>query len=197
MPKLVEVDEAEYNQMVALRGVASKIAANPQARKIFESAHKLVDPNASTPLTDQEKAQLEPVNAIRSELSAEIAALKKEREDEKAQRTLESLAARQTEGLAKLRRAGYTDEGVAAVQKVMEDKGLFDVDDAVAIFERQNPPQIPVTPGGIGSWGFTDMSGEADKSIQDLIASKGNSEQVADRMARDALNDFRGQITRR
>lgn len=197
MPK-IEIDEAEYNQMVALRGVATKIAANPQARKVFESAHKMVDPNALTPLTDAEKAQLEPVNAIKSELSAEIAALKKEREDEKRERTLAALAQKQTEGLTRLRRAGYTDEGVAAVQKLMEEKGLPDVEDAVAIFERNNPPPLPATPsGGIGSWGFTDSAGDADKSIQDLIASKGNSEQIADRMAREALNEFRGQMGRR
>jgi hypothetical protein len=197
MPK-VEVDEAEYNQMVALRGVATKIAADPKARKIFESAHKMVDPNALTPLTDAEKAQLEPVNAIKSELSAEIAALKKEREDEKRDRTLAALAAKQTEGLAKLRRAGYTDEGVAAIQKLMEDKGLPDVEDAVAIFERNNPPPLPSTPsGGIGSWSFTDSAGEADKNIKDLISTRGDSEQIADRMAREALNDFRGQMGRR
>jgi len=193
----VEVDEAEYNQMVALRGVASKIAANPAARKIFESAHKLVDPNASTPVTDAETHALAPVKDLEKSVNDRIAAFEKAQEDDKRQKTLDALAARQTEGLTRLRKAGYTDEGVAAIQKVMEDKGLFDVEDAVAIFERNNPPQLPVTPGGTGSWGFTDMSGEADKSIQDLIASKGSSEQVADRMARDALNEFRGQMGRR
>ena len=47
----IEVDEAEYNRMVALQGVASKIVANPSARKMLEQAHKLVDPNAPTPIT--------------------------------------------------------------------------------------------------------------------------------------------------
>lgn len=190
MPK-IEVDEDEWNRSQQMLGVARKIAANPKARRQFEAAHKLVDPNALTPITDQEEAQLAPVNAIKSELAAEIAALKKEREDEKRDRTLSAIADRQNAAISQLRRSGYTDEGVAAVQKLMEDKGLLDVDDAVAIFEKANPPQIPVTPGGIGSWGFTDMSGDADKSIQDLIASKGNSEQIADRMARDALTEFR------
>lgn len=196
MPK-VEVDEAEYNQMVALRGVASKIAANPAARKIFESAHKLVDPNALTPVTDAETQALAPVKDLEKSVNDRIAAFEKQQDDDKKQRTLDALAAKQTAGLAQLRKAGYTDEGVAAIQKVMEDKGLFDVEDAVAIFERNNPPQLPVTPGGVGSWGFSDMTGESDKSIQDLIASKGASEQVADRMAREALNEFRGTIGRR
>lgn len=192
-----EIDEAEYNQLVALNRAAAKIVANPAARKMLEQAQKLVDPNALTPALDAEEQQLAPINKIKSELSEEIAALKKEREDEKRERTLGELAARQSEGLARLRREGFLDEGIAAVTKIMEDKGLLDVDDAVAIFLRNHPPQTPVTPGGNGSWGFTDMSGEADKSIQDLITSKGQSEQVADRMARDALNEFRGQIAHR
>src|SRR5258707_14540505 len=190
---MVEIDEAEFNRLRALQSVASKIVANPAARKQLEAAHKLVDPNAATPTIDAENNQLAPVKELETKLNERIAAFEKLQDDEKKQRTLDALALKQTEGLAKLRRAGYTDEGVAAIQKLMEDKGLFDVDDAVAIFERNNPPQAPVTPGGIGSWGFTDMSGESDKSIQDLISSKGENEQVADRMARDALNEFRGQ----
>lgn len=191
----IEVDEGEYNAMVALRGVATKIASNPQARKIFESAHKLVDPNASTPLTDQEAQQLAPVKEIEKKFSDELAALKKEREDEKKERTLGEIADRQTKALAQLRRDGYTDEGVAAIQKLMETKGLLDVDDAVAIFERQNPPPTPVTPvGGIGSWGFSDLSTESDESIKALISSKGEggqADQIIDRMARTAIQEYR------
>ena len=36
-----EIDEAEYNNLVALRGVASKIVANPTARRLLEQAQKL------------------------------------------------------------------------------------------------------------------------------------------------------------
>lgn len=195
MPK-IEVDEGEYNQMVALRTVAQKIVAKPESRKLLEQAQKLIDPNAATPTLDAEAQHLEPINKIKSELSEEIAAMKKEREDEKKQRTLDGIATKQTEGLAKLRRAGYTDEGVAAVQKLMDDKGLLDVDDAVAIFERNHPPQTPVTPGGIGSWGFADLTAadaQADKSIEALIKSKGEDNAIVDRMAIDALKEFRGQ----
>jgi len=194
MAKIVELDEDEYNRMKALQGVAAKIVANPNARKMLEQAHKLVEPNAPTPLLDQEKAQLEPLNAIKTELTTEIEKLRKEREDEKREATLASIAQRQQAGLAKLRREGYTDEGVAAVQKLMEDKGLLEVDDAVAIFEKANPPKTPSTPSGgmTGTaWGFADSTETTDKSIQDLIASKGQNESLVDRMASQALNEFR------
>jgi len=194
MAKIVELDEDEYNRMKALQGVAAKIVANPNARKMLEQAHKLVEPNAPTPLLDQEKAQLEPLNAIKTELTTEIEKLRKEREDEKREATLAAIAQRQQTGLAKLRREGYTDEGVAAVQKLMEDKGLLEVEDAVAIFEKANPPKTPSTPSGgmTGTaWGFADSTESTDKSIQDLIASKGQNESLVDRMASQALNEFR------
>jgi hypothetical protein len=196
MPKIVEVDEAEYNQMVALRGVASKIVANPAARRQLEQAHKLVDPNASTPLLDQDRLQNEPLTALKTELQAKIDKLEKEREDERREQTLAAIASRQTADFSKLRKEGYTDEGIAAIQKLMEDEGITKVNNAVAIFERNNPPQMPSTPqGGMTgtSWGFADVNADTDKMIQELIGSKGNNEAVTDRMAAAALQDFRSR----
>lgn len=196
MAKTVEIDELEHNRLVALHGVASKIVANPAAKKLLEQAHKLADPNAPTPTLDQEAAQMAPVKELEKSLNDRIAKFEKEQDDKKREDTLAAIAQRQTAGLAQLRRQGYTDEGVAAVQKLMEDKGLLDVDDAVAIFERANPPQMPSTPqGGMTgtAWGFADVNADSDKSIQELIASKGNNEAVTDRMAAQALQDFRSR----
>src|ERR1700733_12563936 len=144
MPKVVEVDEAEYNQMVALRGVASKIVANPTARRLLEQAQKTVDPNAPTPMLDEDKAKNEPLTALKTEMQAKIDKLEKEREDEKREATLQAIAARQTSDFAELRsKHAYTDEGIAAIQKLMEEEGITKVNNAVAIFERNNPPQMP------------------------------------------------------
>lgn len=198
MPK-IEIDEAEYNRLAALHGIASRIVANPNARKRLEEAHKLVDPNATTPLLDQERQLAEPVNALKTEFSEQIAALKKEREDEKREATLARIAADQERAFGRLRSQRYTDEGIESIRKLMETKGLIDVDDAVAIWERQNPPPAPATPsGGMtgSSWGFTDVNADTDKSIQELIATRGQVDSVADRMAAQALNEFRGQARR-
>jgi hypothetical protein len=195
----VEIDEAEYNRLSALHGIASKIVANPAARKRLEEAHKLVDPSATTPMLDQERQLNEPVNALKTELSTEIAALRKEREDEKRDAAVARIASEQDRGFGRLRAARWTDEGIESVRKIMETKGIADVDDAVAIFERNNPPATPATPsGGMtgSSWGFTDVNTDTDKSIQDLIATKGQVDSISDRMAMSALNEFR-QAARR
>ena len=195
MPKMVEVDEGEYNQMIALRNVASKIVADPKARRKLEEAQKLIDPNAATPMLDQDRLANEPLNVMKGELSAEIAALKKEREDEKREQTLASIADKQTKAFARLKNENrYTEEGIEAVRKVMEAKGLLDVDDAVAIFERANPPAVPATPGGgmTGtSWGFADVNDKSDELIKQLIASKGENDYVTNQMTTAALQDFR------
>lgn len=193
----IEVDEAEYNRMAALSSAAQKIAGNKEALKHLERAHKMVEPSARTPNLDAEQETLAPVNALKTELSEQIAAIKKEREDEKRDATLASIAGKQEAAFNRLKTQGhYTDEGVEAVRKLMETKGLIDVDDAVAIFERSNPPQMPVSPSGItgDKWNFTDTS-SADKSIEALIANKGDGsavDAIVNRMANDTLQEMRG-----
>src|SRR6201999_3750556 len=99
MPK-IELEEGEYNNLMALRGVALKIVANPTARRLLEQAQKTVDPNAPTPFLDQEKLQNEPLNALKTEMQAKIDKLEKEREDEKREATLQAIADRQATDFA-------------------------------------------------------------------------------------------------
>ena len=193
MARIVEVDEAEYNQMVTLRGVANKIVSQPAARRLLEQAHKLVDPNAVTTLLDEEARRNEPINAMKTQLQAEIDALKKEREEEKRDKHLQTLAEKQDRDFAALRREHrFTDEGIESLRKMMETKGILDVNDAHAIWEKQHPPAAPAMPSGgmTGtSWGFTDAQG--DKDLLELIATRGEAGHVVDRMALQALQDFR------
>ena len=193
MPK-IEVDEAEYNRMHALAVVANRIVQNPAARRRLEEAHKMVEPNAPTPFLDQERAREEPLTALKTEMQAKLDALQKERDDERRDANIRALADKQEKAFAKLKHTHrYTDEGVKAVRDLMEAKGLLDVDDAVAIFERSNPPQMPATPAGgmTGqSWGFADTSDQTDALIKELIANKGEGNTV-DRLANQALQDFR------
>ena len=196
MPR-VEVDEEDYNRLVALRGVATKIVANPAARKKLEEAQKMVDPSAATPALDAEAQTLGPINALRDELTKKLDDLTKGQEERERQSRINEIAGKQATDKAQLRKDGYTDEGLTAIEKIMTDKGLLDVMDAVAIFERHNPPPAPITPGLGSGWNFTDSTAEADKNITDLIATRGSNDQIADRMVREALSEFRGPIGRR
>ncbi len=193
MPK-VEIDEAELLEHRRMRGVIAKITADPKRKAALEMLHKAVDPDVPTPTNDL----LAPVDAAVSAVSKEMADLKKQLEDEKKesekQRNLAQLSQRVDDGLSSLKRAGWMDEGIAKVKAIMEEKGLLDVDDAVAIFERRNPPPAPIAPGGSGAWNFMDdtAAGDADADIKKMIETKGNSDALLNGMINKTLMEVRG-----
>jgi ribosome assembly protein YihI (activator of Der GTPase) len=192
MPK-VEVDEAEILEARRLKGVLAAITADPKRKARLELLHKEVDPNVPTPTNDM----LKPVDDAVAGVSKQIADLQKQLADEKAesekQRNLAQLTQRVDSGLASLKQAGWMDEGIAKVKAIMEEKGLLDVEDAVAIFERRNPPTTPIAPGGSGAWNFMDdASGDADADIKKMIETKGNSEALLNSMVNKTLQEVRG-----
>ncbi len=193
MPK-VEIDEAELLEHRRMRGVIAKITADPKRKAQLEMLHKAVDPDVPTPTNDL----LAPVDAAVSAVSKEMADLKKQLEDEKKesekQRNLAQLSARVDDGLASLKRAGWMDEGIAKVKAIMEEKGLLDVDDAVAIFERRNPPPAPIAPGGSGAWNFMDggVANDGDADIKRLIETKGENDALINQMVNKTLLEVRG-----
>lgn len=195
MPQ-VEVDEVELMNLRRLSGVAAKMMQHSEGRKLIEKAQKLVDPNAPTPTLDQEAAAFAPVQKMQEQIDA----LQKKLDDEKAENEkntrLSDLARRETEGLSKLKSDGWTQEGIEGVKKLMEDKGILDPLDAAAIFEKQHPQPAPATPSGHGAWGFMDNVQDGEKDLKSLIDSRGESNQLIDRMAREALAEVRGQPPR-
>ena len=192
MPK-VEVDEAELLEHRRMRGVLAKITADPKRKARLELLHKEVDPDVPTPTNDM----LAPVDQAVTTVTKEIADLKKELAAEKAENerkaNLLALTSRVDSGLASLKSAGWMDDGIAKVKAIMEEKGLLDVDDAVAIFERRNPPPAPIAPGGSGAWNFMDdVANDADADIKKMIETKGNSESLLNTMVNKTLQEVRG-----
>ena len=192
MPK-VEVDEAELLEHRRMRGVLAKITADPKRKARLELLHKEVDPDVPTPTNDM----LAPVDQAVTTVTKEIADLRKQLADEKAENerkaNLLALTSRVDSGLAGLKQAGWMDDGIAKVKAIMEEKGLLDVDDAVAIFERRNPPPAPIAPGGSGAWNFMDdVANDADADIKKMIETKGNSESLLNTMVNKTLQEVRG-----
>ena len=197
MGRTVEVDEDEWNRRSQLTNIASRIYANPKARLLLEQAQKVVDPNAPTPAIDDFTAAQQPFNALKDE----IAALKKQVADREAETKIaESAAATkrmQDEGFAALRQQHYTTEGLAAVEKLMTEKGILDPRDAAILFERNNPPQQVATPGGSGGWNFLEGVQDNEADLKRLIDTKGESEPLLNKMINESLADARGQAVRR
>lgn len=192
MPKLIEIDEDELTRLRSLHGVASRIYSDPKARLLLEQAQKMVDPNAVTPALAQ-KAQIEePIEAVRKQLTEMTARLDEEKAAREREQKLAGLKDLQQKGIAKLRQQRFTDEGIAAIEKIMEEKGILDPLDAAAIFEKHNPPQQVATPGGSGGWNFMDSIADGEADLKRLIETKGESEPLLNKMVNETLNEMRG-----
>ena len=199
---MVEVDELQLQQNNRLRQTFDKWLANPKAKRKILEAQKLVDPKADIPELDEP----DPIEALRAESTKEIADLKKQIEEDKANRERDGrLAQLQTlkdNGIKRLREQRYTDDGIKAVEKIMEEKGILDPLDAAAIFERDHPPQAPVQQTGSGGWNFGELPASTDdadeKYVDQLLKAGKNGISDGALMQRvgNTINEVRGTARR-
>jgi hypothetical protein len=197
MPQ-VEIDEVELLRLKRQDQTVQTLMANPKAKKKIFEAYKEHDPNARIPELDAEEAAKAPV----LELQKQVSELQQKLDEEKAERDkkakLDALTGNVETGKRKLREAGWTDEGISAVEKLMEEKGILDVEIAAAFYEKQHPPQVPATPSGVGGWNFAEAPDDSDAYSKALLASKNaaDNDALVMREAGKALDDFRGATRR-
>lgn len=190
----VELDEVELQRLQKQDRTVHALMANPKSKKKIFEAYKEHDPNARIPELEIEAAAKAPVEALEktvSDLTKQLADDKTERENEKR---MAALTGTVESGMAKLRRAGWTDDGLVEVRKLMDERGILDPEIAAAYYEKQHPPQNPAMPtGGIGGWDFT-APVEDDSYTKKLLSSKSaaDNEQLAMNEATKALMEFRG-----
>jgi len=191
-----ELSEVEIQRLQTQDRTLHSLMGNPKAKKKILEAYKAANPEASIPELEIEEAAKAPVMA----LEKDIADLKKQLADEKAENEKNAKLAKLGDsiesGMTKLRQAGWFDEDLKKLREVMDERGIVDVDIAAAYYEKQHPPQEVVTPRGVGGWNFIDNVQDGEKDLQKLLETKGNSEVLADKMARDALNEHRGTMRR-
>ena len=193
MPKLIQVDEDQYNKMVQVAQVAQQIYQNPDGRKLLEQAQKTVQPNAPTPAMDAAAALQAPI----LELTKKFENLSQSIIDDRTKRDetdkLSKVEGMQAAAFARLRQHDkYTDAGIEAVKKLMAEKGILDPIDAACIFERMQPPAQPMTPMGSNGVPLIEkMNDTTDKAIQELLQSKGESAHALGSLINGALDDVR------
>lgn len=190
---LVELDEMEVARLRQIEQVAGKMMRDPKAKKLLEMAHKQVDPNAITPALDQERQIQEPVNAALERVKDLEAKLQTERDEREKAEKLSVLNKTINDGFAELRKQGWQEDGIKAVDALMQEKGILDPTIAAAYIEKTMPPQQPATPSGSGMWNFVGGIQDGEADLKKLIDSKGEYEPLIDKMAHDALNEFRGR----
>ena len=190
----VEVDEVELLRLRKQDQTVQHIWGNPKARRKIQEAVKEADPNMRIPELEIEEAAKAPVMA----LEKTVADLQKQIADDKAEREkndkLNALNTSVEGGFGKLRKAGWTDDGLVEVKKLMEERGIIDPEIAAAYYEKQHPPQVPATPSGVGAWNFGEVADDTDAYSKALMASKNAAENdsLVMREAGKALQEIRG-----
>lgn len=193
-----EVPEEEYQRLARLNQFAQTILSNPEAAPLLEKAAKIVDPSIRTPRLDQQAAVQAPISKIEESL---VALNKRFDEEANARAQAETLAAaraKEAEGIAQLRKAGWNDAGIAEIQKVMTEKGIADPLDAAIVFERRYPPPTPTMPGSNGTFNFNEVAHAAntDEDIKALLGTMGKDsnglEALSNKMIEKTLADIRG-----
>ena len=192
----VEIDEVELLRLRRQDQTVHSLMANPKSKRKILEAYKEHDPNARIPELDAEAAAQAPVN----ELQKKFDELQKQIADDKAEREkrekLDSLSGGIEKAKLKFRRAGWFDEDIAAVEKLMEEKGTTDFEMAAALYEKNRPPQQVATPSGVGGWNFAENVQDTEVDLKKLLERKGNNEALADKMAHEALQEVRGASRR-
>ena len=137
----IEIEEAEFKNLNRIRDTIAQIGAVPEGKRLLQKAHKLVDPKALTPELDEDENKAKVTTEFEkkfNDLQAKIEADKAEREKNES---LASLNAKFEAGRKALRDQRYTKEGIEAVEKFMDERGIPDHAIAAAYLEKQNPPQ--------------------------------------------------------
>jgi hypothetical protein len=189
----VEIDESELAGFKRIRETIAKINSDPEGKKLLQRAHKKVDPNALTPDLDAEEKETAAKSEWQKkfeELQAKIQADSEKRENEAS---LAALNSRFEAGRKALREQRYTPEGIAAVEKFMEERGIPDYLVAAAYLEKQNPPQEIMSPRAFGGFNFIEPPKEDDNFLKAMLESKGDNDGAVLQAASQAVGEMRGQ----
>jgi hypothetical protein len=143
---LVEVDDRELSDYKRLTAFLQSATTNSKTRRKLLEIQKELNPNQAIPELDAAA----PLNDELAQVKSSLAAMSKLMADDKAAREQEKQLAqlsRQWEkGRTLLRKQGYVEEGIDAVEKFMEQRGIADHEVGMAAFERLQPPETPVAP---------------------------------------------------
>jgi hypothetical protein len=188
----IEVEESDLAQFHKIRDTLAKINADPEGKKLLQRAHKKIDPHAITPDIDEEEQKL----ALKTELEKKIEELeakyRTDKEEADKEKSLSSLNAKFEAGRKALKDQRYTDEGIEAVEKFMNERGIPDHLVAAAYLEKQNPPQEIMSPRAFGGFNFLEQPKDGeDKFLKALLDSKGENDGAVLSAAIDAVGELR------
>lgn len=189
----IEVDENEYMNMQKIAGAMQKMLAHPQTRRKILEAQKTINPNAIIPEIDAAA----PIQAALNAVNEEVKSVRKIAEDMKAdaekEKTMRVLETKWESGRSTARKAGYTVEGIEALEKFMEDNGVAEHSIAMPAFERLNPPATSIKPSGSGFEMLQNSLANIGSDDDTKMLLEGNERQFLNKRISQALAETRGR----
>jgi cytochrome P450 len=190
----VEIEEADLKANQTLANTIQAMLRHPEARKRVLEAQKIIQPNAVIPEIDAAKPVTDAIEAMRKEMAEERAARQKEKEEELTARRVNDFKS-SWERAKDTVRGLYTDlneDGISAIEKMAEERGIADFEAAAALWRRDHPPATPQAPGGSGWAFFEDPQDNVKEFMEKQMASKGEDESGLARQVNSVLADIRG-----
>ena len=187
----VEIEEAELANLRRVNDVAVLLGKNPRTRAVLQAAVAEAAPDQAGSEHYLRNEFSEAIGGVSKKIDDFLEAQKKDREEREAADARRALESRWLDGRGKLRDAGYTQEGLEAVEKLMEERGIADHEAARALHERLNPPAEPAVTGG-SSWNFFDRSAEAANDAAFKALMSGDDETFLSTAIPAALKEARG-----
>lgn len=174
---MAEIDDQKLLQLQQAEALLQRLYANKETKRDLERMAKKVNPSAVT--TDE---QLDPYLSDVKEGLKELKAFKKEIQDNMSGYSKE-------QQIQSLKKAGYTDEGIKAIEDIMEKKALKDYDVAAAYWDKVQPAK-PVAPNGISPsmWNFENDLGD---DAEDNALLMKNDEAWLDRKTAQIMNELK------
>ena len=151
---IVEMDDKEVAALKAGYALLDSMMKNPKTKADTEKLIKTVKPDVVTS-ADVLAPATEEIKKLREDFEGFAKKAKEERQD-----------ADLKAGFDSLRKRGYQDEGVEAIQKLMIERNIPDIEAAAALFDRLNPPKSQAPSGFAGTeWGFGRQTDDPDLKL--------------------------------
>lgn len=185
----VELDEADYNSLIAAKKLLEQLNGDPKSRKHLTAGIKQHYPQTRT----EDDIAEEFAAPIREEVKASLSEVKDmlQRLNEREQREAESRTlADLDKAFGRLRQDyGYNEDGIDKIKSLMVDRSIPDPEAAAALYERLNPaPSETRSSWEPDGWNLRDDAVETD--VQGLFT---DPDRWADREVGKILLDIRGQ----
>lgn len=188
----IEIDET---QLASLQKTAKSVQAmlkNPKTRMQVLQAYKENHPDEAVPELDAAAPYTERMNRLETAVIDFMKKQEEDREKDKIETRLEEIRRQAERGREILKSRGYTEDGIKAIEEFRDKKGLVDYDDAISLWELNNPAPAVAEPEGMDFFGLRSSDDDGNDFHKKLFDSLGEDNSAVERMALQSIREMRG-----